>query len=359
MTRWLARSMPVVLGREPSLPRVPAARRPATIPCSSCSGRTARLPVGLRTGPHHWVQRGTVPGRTARLEAGLARTALRRRSPARSVRVPARAGVPVAPPRTALGRSRPPPVRDPAASNLAGLAATVVPDRGHRLALALVPGRRQPSQARTGQPTAVPPRTAPGRRLVVPVLPRVQPTPVRVGILAVGLMPGPGSSVPGTPGTPGPAGSPGYPVPGDQAALPVRSQAWAVRPPGLRARLIPALAGTRTRQGRSGRRGRLRAVARAGARSAADLAQGQGHQAGGAGLPGAAEGGRHPASRPQGAARAGRPTPLRTLPASQFAADSRAWAASRRAQHEGVVARGACPRAEAARAPRRPRRPGN
>jgi hypothetical protein len=306
------------------------ARQPARIPCSVGSDRTARASADRRTGRRRWDPPCTVPGQTAPDRKGLAPSARAGRDPARAGRDPARAGRDPARagrdlPRlgTGPGRSQPARAQDPVARIPAGLAvAMVAPAPGGCPAPGLVPGRRLPSRARTGQPTAAAPRTVPGRLDQVRAVPDPT-TPDPAGSPApaqAGPVPGLGSLVPDTPG---PAGNPDVLAPdtpdvlapSNPGVLAPSNQARGVRHPGRRARPVPVLARRRTAQGRADRRG-PRAAGRAAARSAAALALGQGHRAGDAGPQDVAEGGLRPAWRPRDAARAGQPTPGRTPPAS-------------------------------------------
>jgi hypothetical protein len=373
-----SRSGRAVPGQLPS--QAPAeARRPATTRCSAGSGRTARPPGGRQAVRHRTglccctgrrrTASGRLPGRTPRPWApGPDRTAPG--WPAQAL-VRARMGqVLAAWKRTGLARSRLAPAQVPLARNPAGRAATVAPARRHP-DLAEVPARYLASQDPAGRGRPDPGQAA---RLPAGPVPRWPPTPGRTGIpVAARSAPPPvatrapahHAAVPAgpvpvresaVPETPVPAAGPGTPVPGTRVA--VDRPAPAARRP---ARRDPGPARVRRRTARAAAAGRRipRGAARAGASGAAGPdGAGPGEPAVG-GLPsGAAVDGQRLASRPRDAARAGRPTRGRALPACPNVAGSRAWAACR-APAGRATALAAGPRGGAVRVPCRSRSPGS
>jgi hypothetical protein len=387
MTRWF-------WGWHPA-----AARRPARSRCSAGWGgppqQTGNRPAGLpRTVRPRKVQPRTVQPRTVRhRRTGRRHRWGRRTAAARTARpcafrlgqtVPGRPAlvlvlVPAGPARTAkalaarrrtgLAGTRLVPVRDFLGRTQPGRQPTVAPGLG-RPAPAAVPVRRLASQARTGPPTAAPPRTVRGRHdqqrrlaphLVARVLARRPPSPVRTGIrmpahsgplpvasraparrAPVPVCPVPVRGKP-APDTPVPADSQGGLVP-DNPAL--DTQAQAPRQSGRSAR--PDQGPVDTARALAHRR-IPRAGARGGAPGAADLVQVR--PAGGGDRSGVAGDGQRRAWSPRDAARAGRKSRDRTRPAWSCGAGIRALAACRRAPAGSVTVLAVCPQGGDGRAP--------
>jgi hypothetical protein len=189
---------------------------------------------------------------------------------------------------------------------------------------------------------------------------RSAPLPAATRAPTVPAGPAPARGSPG-PAGPAPAADLGTPVRGIRLAVDTRARARRRPVRGDRPAWpdpdLPRVR-TRTARGAAGRR-TPRAAGRGVAPGAAGPdAAGPGEPAAGGNPSGAAVDGQRPASRPRDAARAGRPTRGRTLPACPNAAGTRAWAACR-APAWRASALAACPRAGAVRDPCRSRSPGN